>query len=463
MSASAATDDGPFSARSLEVRERVLRILRRHGWNATSFQILEAHFDYWFDGEEACVAYVDTGSAWVVAGAPVAPLERVREVTLRFVEVAARHRRRASLFAVESRLAKLLAEDEVLLLGEQPVWDPRAWPDTLAASKSLREQLRRARAKGVEVRQATAADLGPADAPLRAKVESLIERWLASRSMPAMGFLVDVQPFAFPEERRYFVAEQGGALVGFLAAVPVYARGGWLFEDFIRDPRAPNGTAESLVNAAMRQVASEGSGYVTLGLAPLSGVRGWLGLVREWSGALYDFNGLRAFKAKLRPHAWEPVYMAHPGGSANFAVFDVLAAFAHGSFARFGLAAFLRGPAIVVRLLAALLVPWTAMVAIADDAAWFPSPAVKYAWIAFDVVLAAALFTLAARWHKWMGRAIAIVVTLDAALTLAQIVLFNAPRARGVVDGLVLAISWAAPTLAALALWGATRARAPAG
>ena len=47
-------------------RLRVLALLKRHGWNATSFQILEPGFRYWFDGDalgEACVGYVDTGSA----------------------------------------------------------------------------------------------------------------------------------------------------------------------------------------------------------------------------------------------------------------------------------------------------------------------------------------------------------------------------------------------------------------
>jgi len=59
-------------------RVRVLRLLKRHGWNATSFQILEPGFRYWFYGDDTCVGYVDTGRAWVAAGSPVAPPERFR-------------------------------------------------------------------------------------------------------------------------------------------------------------------------------------------------------------------------------------------------------------------------------------------------------------------------------------------------------------------------------------------------
>jgi len=47
--------------------DRVLALLKRYGWNATSFQILEPGFRYWFLGDEACVGYVDTGRAWVAA------------------------------------------------------------------------------------------------------------------------------------------------------------------------------------------------------------------------------------------------------------------------------------------------------------------------------------------------------------------------------------------------------------
>jgi len=134
--------------------------------------------------------------------------------------------------------------------------------------------------------------------------------------MAPMGFLVDVQPFDFPEERRYyFVAERDGVVLGFLAAVPVYGRGGWFFEDFLRDPRHPTATAELLIDAGMRRAAEDGSGYVTLGLAPLAGrVPSWLAGVRALSAPLYDFAGLHAFKAKLGPDHWDPI--TSPGRAA---------------------------------------------------------------------------------------------------------------------------------------------------
>jgi lysylphosphatidylglycerol synthetase-like protein (DUF2156 family) len=323
----------------------VLELLRRHGWNATSFQVLEEGFTYAFpDTADACVAYVDTGQAWVVAGAPIAAPAAFASVTDWFAARARRARRRLAFFAVEERFTRATTLQSIRV-GEQPTWDPSTWEATLsgARAKSLREQLRRARAKGVVARSVSPAELAPGSATRRA-VESVIAGWLASRAMAPMGFLVDVQPFAFADERRYMVAEQDGRVVAFLAAVPVFARGGWFIEDLVRRPDAPNGTAELLVDATMRALAREGSHYVTLGLAPLAGsVTGWLRVAREQTRALYDFEGLRTFKAKLRPGAWEPIHLAYmPDALSAVALFDVLTAFARGSVTRFGVETLLR-------------------------------------------------------------------------------------------------------------------------
>jgi phosphatidylglycerol lysyltransferase len=438
---------------------RVLTLLRRHGWNATSFQSLEAGFRYDFQGPDACVPYVDTGRAWVAAGAPIAAPRRLGRVAERFAAHAAEQGRRAVFFATEARFSRR-TNFRSLLIGEQPVWDPARWEETVGGAPSVRAQLRRAWHKGVTVRPVSAEALSPG-APLRQSIDALITRWLAARPLAPMGFLVDVQPFRFAEERRYFVAERQGAVVGFLAAIPVYARRGWLVEDLLREPRAPNGTAEALIDTAMRAFAAEGSRYVTLGLAPLAGsVTGPLALARRYAASLYDFQGVYAFRAKLRPERWDPIYIASAGSrlpdvlAGSLAIYDALSAFARGRLVQFGVATLLRGPAVVVRLLAALLVPWTALLALAGDR-YFPSPAVKWGWVAFDLVLAAALFALAARWRRWLGVLLAAAITTDALVTALQVVVFDVPRARAAVDALVLALSVAAPATAAVILWNA--------
>ena len=61
----------------MPIKRQVLELLRKYGHNTTSFQILEPGLEYWFDDDDdACVAYADTGGAWVVAGGPVAARDR---------------------------------------------------------------------------------------------------------------------------------------------------------------------------------------------------------------------------------------------------------------------------------------------------------------------------------------------------------------------------------------------------
>lgn len=433
-------------------RARVLELLRRHGWNATSFQVLEPGFAYFFAGDDAVVGYVDTGSAWVAAGAPIAPVERLREVMDAFVAAARAAGRRASCFGTEARFADA-TNWPALRIGDQPVWDPARWADVVKTRRSLREQLRRATAKGVRVRAVAAADVADGT-PLRRQVDAMIARWLASRPIAPMGFLVQVDPFTFAAERRYFVAERDGRVVAFLGIIPIYARGGWFFEDFLRDPEAPNGTVELVVDAGMRAAAAENVAMVTLGLVPLSGdVDSWLRAARRFGRTLYDFDGLRAFKAKFVPCGWDPIFLAHPPGSgAVVAVADTLRAFARGGLLRFGLETFLRGPAIVVRALAALLVVWTVLLALPLSARFFPSPAWQYGWVAFDVALGAALFALAQRWRHGLATALAVVVTLDAIATLVQAIAFPVPPA-------IAAIAVLAPSAAAAMLWNAIQLR----
>ncbi|MGE3766366.1 MAG: phosphatidylglycerol lysyltransferase domain-containing protein [Kofleriaceae bacterium] len=440
-------------------RARVLELLRAHGWNATSFQILEPGFQYFFAGD-AVVGYVDTGSAWVAAGAPIAPPERVREVSDAFVAAAKQAGRRASCFGTEERFSEI-TQWPAMRIGDQPVWNPASWAEVVKSRKSLREQLRRARAKGVVVRAVGVDELAPGT-ELRAQIDELITRWQASRPIAPMGFLVQIDPFTFVEERRYFVAEREGHVVAFLGIIPIFARGGWFFEDFLRDPEAPNGTIELLVDAGMRAAAEEGVPFVTLGLVPLAGdVKPWLRATRKLGRALYDFDGLRAFKAKFEPSGWDPIYLAHPPRTSSMvALFDTLRAFARGGLLRFGLETFLRGPAIVVRAIAALLVVWTILLALPIGARFFPSHAWQYGWVAFDVALAASLFVLARRWTRPLANVVAGAVTLDAIATVAQGLIYNVPRRAGPFDLVVIAIAMLAPTLAALMLWNARAVRA---
>jgi phosphatidylglycerol lysyltransferase len=342
-----------------------------HGWNATAFQTLGAGFSYALHGD-GYVAYADTGSAWVVAGAPVCSRAALARAVHGFVEAAAAAGRRCCFFGVEPRL--LAATDSVLdsiQIGEQPVWDPGQWSGELERHASLRAQLRRARGKRVVVTETTPAD--PAASTLDLELGELLRRFRATRSMPLMGFLVTLPSAWHADGARLFVARRDGHLVGIARLLPVPLRGGWFVEHVLRDPRAPNGTVELLIDGIMRWAAATGCSWLTLGLAPLGGdVPTPLRIARRRLRWLYDFEGLARFKSKLRPSGWTPIYLAFPRSQGTtISVIDALAVFAPGGFLAFGLRFLRRGPPIVLGVLAASLAPWTALLVAAPSDHWF--------------------------------------------------------------------------------------------
>lgn len=439
-------------------RARALAILRRHGRDATSFQLLESGYAYFFAGE-GFVAYVDTGSAWVAGGGPVGPASEIVAIARAFASAAEGAKRRVSFFAVGEGFARATGFSCVRI-GAQPFWRPERWESVVAASASLRYQVKRARKKGVVVRRVEATELAHGT-EVRGQVDALLARWSEARSLAPMGFLVKLEPFVEPSEHVYLIAEKDARVVGLLSAVPIYATNGWLVEDLLRDRTAPNGTIELLVDHAMRGFAERTSGPVTLGLAPLAGdVPAGLRIVRCATRWLFDFRGLYAFKRKLRPAHWEPIDVAAtPSTSTWRAVFDGLAAFAQGGFARFGLATFARAPRIPLGLLTLALFVWTPLMWAAKTERWFPSPHVQTAWVLFDVGLAIGLVALLRRYRAWLGVVLATAVTTDAVVTAGEAIAFNARRTASLIDAGVVLVACAGPILGAVTLWTTVRRR----
>lgn len=281
-----------------------------------AYQILNPGIRHWFSAAgDAVAGYVSAGGYRVVAGAPVCSEERLPEVAAELAADARRTSQRLCYFGAQDRLIDLLqarGPASALLLGAQPSWDPRNWQRSFAGKASLRAQLARARNKGVTIRPETEGSDSPA-------LRRCLREWIETRGLPPMHFLVEWNILPRLLDRRLFVAERAGQAVGFLIASPIPRRGGWLIEQIIRGRAAPNGTTELLLDTAVRALAAEGAGYVTLGLSPLSRavshqalppwhVRLLLAWVRLHGRRFYNFEGLDRFKRKFQPELWEPIY-----------------------------------------------------------------------------------------------------------------------------------------------------------
>jgi phosphatidylglycerol lysyltransferase len=201
-------------------------------------------------------------------------------------------------------------EHSAIAMGAQPVWNPAEWPEIVRSRRSLRAQLSRSLNKGVRIESLAPAD----DAEIR---QTLLE-WLQSRRLPPMHFLVEPEVLAgVVDDRILLVARRERSIVAFLVASPVTARNGFLIEELARSPRAPNGTSELLIDAAMNRFAEAGCTYATMGLVALaqgttSGnplwLRGLMHIARAHANRFYNFRGLERFRAKMHPANWEKLY-----------------------------------------------------------------------------------------------------------------------------------------------------------
>lgn len=341
--------------------ERLLAIIKRFGSHPTAFQALEDGLQHWVycaDGEtepRGVVAYVRSGRYRIVAGMPIVGRPDYSSLITAFLTDTQDAGARTLFFSADEVLQASLdgapqcLDRDWLSIGLQPEWDPTRYHTDGPERRSLRAQIARAGRKGVGAEEVDAALLAASGTELRSQVDTVISAWLGSRRMGVMRFLVDLQPFHHASERRYWVAQRGGRVVAFLAAVPVYTRRGWFIEDMIRLPDAPNGTMELLIDRALRDLGAEGCRYATLGLSPLAGIDAgpgrhpWLRRTLSWCyahlGGFYHFQGLYRFKARFHPDRWVPQYLVSVGGRISiFSFRAVLRAFSGVGFLRFGLA-----------------------------------------------------------------------------------------------------------------------------
>ncbi|MBX5494189.1 MAG: DUF2156 domain-containing protein [Bryobacteraceae bacterium] len=256
----------PFSPSVELARELVIR----HGWNATSYQILNPGIEHWFSPRhQAVVGYTRRADMLLVAGAPVCAGEALPAVCDEFEAFARQQGRRVCYVCAEERLRALFARSShhaTVALGAQPAWNPLNWSEVVRNRPSLRAQLHRAANKGLVVEA-----VSPARAAADPGLRRILLEWVAGRPLPPLHFLVEPNVLdGVLTDRLILTARRHGVQVAFLVASPARARAGYLIELLARSSSAPNGLSELLIHTAMRLLAAEGCRYVTLGLVALA-------------------------------------------------------------------------------------------------------------------------------------------------------------------------------------------------
>lgn len=310
---------------------KLIEIVRRHGYEHQSFLSLYGNPQVWYaDDLDAAVVYRLAKRVAIVVAAPLAPREHWAEATRRFLGFCKEQKRDCLMVPVGPEYAEIARQCGMALLpiGESGYFELPGWKPAGDRAKKVRSGANQARRAGISIEQYDPAR--NRDIHTRCEIEELCQTWIDTREVDALGWLLELDPFALSEHKRYFLAKNAdGRLVGLLACCPIPARRGWYLEDLIRDRTAERGVSELLVVEALKHLAEEGALVATLATSPLAGLETTknrpaqerpesqfkhlsklLNLIYEHLDAFYHFKALHRFKAKFAPSFIEPEYLA---------------------------------------------------------------------------------------------------------------------------------------------------------
>ena len=272
----------------------------------------------------AFLSFARFGRSWIALFDPIGPRAEWSELIWRFVEHAYSHGGRAAFYQVRSESLPLYLDAglQIMKLGEEAVVPLVGFDLAAAKCARLRYALSRGEREGLSVEL-----LEPAQVPrIMDVIQALSDDWLESHRIDERGFSVA----AF--ERTYIAAQwvallrQHGRPIAFTTVMVTELRHEATI-GLMRHGResSPYGM-EFLFTKLLLAFKEAGYERFSLGMVPLSGFQPtplsspWhrLGaLIWQHGNRLYNFQGLKLFKAKFNP-AWEPRYLAASGTIGPF-------------------------------------------------------------------------------------------------------------------------------------------------
>jgi len=280
------------------------------------------------------------GRTFVALGDPVGPDSARRELVRRFLERCDDFAGRPIFYQVGRELLHLYADFgfAFVKLGEEARVPLRDFSLDGPARKPFRNALRRVEREGGAFRILEGDELSRRLPELRFVSDDWLSRRGASEKGFSLGFFEPGYVRRFPAA----VIEQAGRVVAFATIWPGPGKHELSVDLMRHHAAAPRNAMEVLFVHLMLWGAQQGYAWFNLGMAPLSGLESsplaslWsrLGrLVYRRGEAFYNFQGLRAFKAKFEPD-WEPRYLAYPGGLSLPRVLADVSALVAGGYTR---------------------------------------------------------------------------------------------------------------------------------
>jgi phosphatidylglycerol lysyltransferase len=274
------------------------------------------------DDDDGFVMYQIRGGSWIAMGDPVAAPDRCEALAWQFHELCDRFGGRTIFYQVDPENLPMYVDMGLALLklGEEALIPLAGFSLDGRGRADLRQAHNRARRHGLSFE---VIEPGAVDTWLP-RLRAISEQWLAAKGTREKGFALGRFEDDYIRACPCALVYQGDTVVAF---ANLWTGDGHteVSVDLMRyATEAPKGTMDYLFAELLLWGAARGYHHFNLGMAPLSGLEDhalaplWhqLGtLVYRHGEHFYNFEGLRAYKAKFQPQ-WRPKYLAAPRGLA---------------------------------------------------------------------------------------------------------------------------------------------------
>lgn len=274
------------------------------------------------DSGETFLMFAVRGRSWVTMGAPVGPTHETVDAMWSFLQRADAARGRAVFYGIGPQALPACVD---LGLAVQKVGERALVPLANFSLEGRKKQALRT-FRNRFIRLGAALHVAPPGDPQTdyEALRPISDAWLARHAGEEKGFSLGRFDPDYLQETPLAVLTLDAKPVAFANLTPTPDRSR-IGVDLMRyGADAPPGVMDHLMTELIFWAKAQGYEAFDLSMAPLAGLdvraRAPLvsllgGLVYEYGEALYNFQGVRAFKEKFQP-VWEPVYIAAPGRAA---------------------------------------------------------------------------------------------------------------------------------------------------
>ncbi|MEA2783455.1 MAG: phosphatidylglycerol lysyltransferase [Rhodospirillaceae bacterium] len=287
---------------------------------------------------DAFIMYGQRGRSWIALFDPVGTRAAWSELIWDFLETAAASGARGAFYQVRPENLSLYLDCglKVVKLGEEAYVPLDRFTLQGARVANLRNSFRRGERDGLEVEILSGDRLST----LLPELAMISDAWLESHATREKAFSLGAFRPDYVARQSVAVVRRDNRIIAFATLMLTEHKTEAMVDLMRHLPEAPRSTMDFLFVRLMQHCREEGYQRFNLGMAPLSGFFShrlaprWhrIGhLIFSHGEHFYNFQGLRAFKAKFDP-VWQPRYLAAPGGLGALIVLADVAALISGGW-----------------------------------------------------------------------------------------------------------------------------------